>query len=88
MVSQRMYSFQYSPRPVIAPRYESRRRRPSPINLPKANENDLKDMPQEVRDELTFILVERIEEVLPAAFNHDIASPVERDEPLATSTTS
>jgi ATP-dependent Lon protease len=45
-------------------------------------------MPQEMRDELTFILVERIEEVLPAAFNHDIASPVERDEPLATSTAS
>jgi hypothetical protein len=24
-----------------------------------------------VRDDLTFVLVERIEEVLPAAFNHD-----------------
>ena len=58
------------------------------IILPKANGKDLKDVPQEVRDELTFILVERIEEVLPAAFNHDITSPVERDEPLATSTTS
>ncbi len=41
------------------------------IILPKANEKDLKDVPQEVRDELTFILVERIEEVLPAAFNQD-----------------
>ena len=41
------------------------------IILPKANEKDLKDVPQEVRDELTFILVERIEEVLPAAFNPD-----------------
>jgi ATP-dependent Lon protease len=41
------------------------------IILPKANEKDLKDVPQEVRDELTFILTERIEEVLPAAFNPD-----------------
>jgi ATP-dependent Lon protease len=41
------------------------------IILPKANEKDLKDVPQEVRDELTFILAERIEEVLPAAFNPD-----------------
>jgi ATP-dependent Lon protease len=44
------------------------------IILPKANEKDLKDVPKEVRDDLTFILVERIEEVLPAAFNHDNAA--------------
>ena len=43
------------------------------VILPKANEKDLKDVPQEVRDDLTFILVERIEEVLPAAFNHGIS---------------
>ena len=41
------------------------------IILPKANGKDLKDVPQEVRDHLTFILAERIEEVLPAAFNSD-----------------
>ncbi len=58
------------------------------IVLPKANEKDLKEIPQEVRDELTFIPVERIEEVLPAAFNQDTAAATERDEPLATSTTS
>jgi len=58
------------------------------IILPKANEKDLKDVPQEVRDELTFILAERIEEVLPAAFNQDASTtpPAERDEPLATAT--
>ena len=44
------------------------------IILPKANEKDLKDVPQEVRDDLTFILVERIEEVLPCAFDHDITA--------------
>ncbi len=60
------------------------------IILPKANEKDLEKVPQEVRNELTFILAERIEEVLPAAFNQD-APPLaraERDEPLATSTAS
>jgi ATP-dependent Lon protease len=41
------------------------------IILPKANEKDLKEVPQEVRDELTVIPVERIEQVLPAAFNQD-----------------
>ncbi|HEU4684101.1 MAG TPA: endopeptidase La [Nitrospira sp.] len=41
------------------------------IILPKANEKDLKEIPEEVRDELSFILVERIEEVLPAAFGKD-----------------
>jgi ATP-dependent Lon protease len=41
------------------------------VILPKANAKDLKDVPQEVREALTFILVERIEEVLPAAFNQE-----------------
>lgn len=47
------------------------------VILPKANEKDLKEVPQEVRDDMTFILVERIEEVLRAAFNHE--SPVQPD---------
>ena len=44
------------------------------IILPKSNEKDLKDVPHEGREDLAFILVERIEEVLPAAFNHDTAT--------------
>jgi ATP-dependent Lon protease len=44
------------------------------VILPKANEKDLKDVPMEVRDDMTFILVEQIEEVLRAAFAHDDAS--------------
>lgn len=44
------------------------------VILPKANEKDLKEVPQEVRDDMTFILAERIEEVLLAAFNHDGAA--------------
>ena len=57
------------------------------IILPKANEKDLKDVPQEVRDELTFILAERIEDVLPAAFNPDshYASVGSGSDPLTTS---
>ena len=58
------------------------------VILPKANERDLKEVPQEVRDELTVIPVERIEEVLPAAFNQDPASSPERGEPLASATAS
>lgn len=38
------------------------------IILPKANEKDLKDVPQDIRENLTVILVEKIEEVLPAIF--------------------
>lgn len=60
------------------------------IILPKANEKDLKDVPQEVRDELTFVLAERIEDVLPAAFNPDLRGAgagreVERVEASSTS---
>ena len=46
------------------------------IILPKPNEKDLKDVPQEVRDDLTFILVERVEEVLRSAFDHELATAV------------
>jgi ATP-dependent Lon protease len=42
------------------------------IILPKPNEKDLKDVPQEVRDDLTVIPVERIEEVLRLAFDHEL----------------
>ncbi len=42
------------------------------IILPKPNEKDLKDVPQEVRDELTVIPVERVEEVLRLAFDHEL----------------
>ncbi len=59
------------------------------IILPKANEKDLKDVPQEVRDELTFIMTERIEDVLPAAFNPDshYASVGNGNDPLTASGT-
>lgn len=45
------------------------------IILPKANQKDLKEVPEEVRQELQFILVEIIEEVLPAAFESPKNAP-------------
>ncbi len=38
------------------------------VILPKANDKDLREVPEEVRQAVTFILVETIEEVLQAAF--------------------
>ena len=38
------------------------------VILPKRNEADLDELPDDVRDEMTFVLVERIDEVLDAAF--------------------
>ncbi len=37
------------------------------VIIPHKNANDLDDLPQEVRDDLTFILAERVDEVLEAA---------------------
>ncbi len=37
------------------------------VILPRRNERDLEDLPQEVRDDLQFVLVERIDEALEAA---------------------
>ncbi len=37
------------------------------VILPKKNENDLEDLPEEVRGELKFVLVENVDEVLSAA---------------------
>jgi ATP-dependent Lon protease len=39
------------------------------VVLPKENEPDLEELPQEVRDELEFVLVDGIQEVLEAAFD-------------------
>jgi ATP-dependent Lon protease len=56
------------------------------IILPKANEKDLKEVPAEVRDELTFVLVERIEEVLRAAFDQESPASAHEaaEEPAAS----
>lgn len=39
------------------------------VILPKKNENDLEDVPDEVRDKLTFVLVETVDEALETALS-------------------
>jgi ATP-dependent Lon protease len=50
------------------------------VILPKRNESDLDDIPEEVRRDLTFVLVERMEEVLDAALQ-----PARTEPPIASS---
>jgi len=42
------------------------------VILPRANEVDLDDVPQEIRDELSFVLVEHLDEVLRTALTPDV----------------
>ncbi|AKB78845.1 ATP-dependent protease La Type I [Methanosarcina horonobensis HB-1 = JCM 15518] len=46
------------------------------VILPKENERDLEDVPEEVRNELKFVPVETIEEVLKEALGLDLPRPV------------
>jgi ATP-dependent protease La len=39
------------------------------VIVPKANQKDLQEIPEEVRAEMTFVLVETIDDVLPAALH-------------------
>ena len=55
------------------------------VIIPHKNANDLDDLPQEVRDDLTFVLAERVDDVLAAALvpaepAPEPAAPV--DEPV------
>ena len=42
------------------------------VILPRANEVDLDDVPQKIRDELTFVLVDHLEDVLDAALTLEV----------------
>ena len=46
------------------------------IILPKENERDLEDVPEDVRNELQFVPVETIEEVLKEALGIDLPGQV------------
>lgn len=46
------------------------------VILPKENERDLEDVPEDARNELKFVPVETIEEVLKEALNIDLPRPV------------
>jgi ATP-dependent Lon protease len=47
------------------------------VILPKRNEADLDDLPSEVRDKLSFVLVDRVEQVLEAAFYNGVQNTTE-----------
>ena len=46
------------------------------VLLPKENARDLEDVPEDVRNELTFVTVETIEEVLKEVMDIDLPGPV------------
>ena len=50
------------------------------VLLPKANEVDLDDVPQEIRDGLEFVLVEHLDEVLERALVPEVEFEVSLDE--------
>jgi ATP-dependent Lon protease len=52
------------------------------VIIPKRNEKDLDDLPQEIRDEMKFVLVDRVDEVLANALRngHVNEPPDENDE--------
>lgn len=49
------------------------------IILPKANEKDLKEIPEEVRQDLRIFLVQRLDEVLRAAFDQESGPHLQPD---------
>ena len=48
------------------------------VIIPRKNENDLEDLPDEVRDQLQFVMAETVDEVLTAALEEaSVAAPVQ-----------
>lgn len=50
------------------------------VVLPKRNENDLADLPDYAKEDMEFVTVEKVEEIVPAVLE---AEPVERPQPVA-----
>ncbi|MEO7539223.1 MAG: endopeptidase La [Pyrinomonadaceae bacterium] len=61
----------------------ARRAKIKTVILPAPNERDLEDLPQEVRDDLTFIFVENVRQVFDAALR-DSKTPVEKPKAKAS----
>jgi ATP-dependent Lon protease len=55
------------------------------VILPKRNEADLEDIPEEVRQDLQFVFTETIEDVLDAALEPDSKLDAETEEKEAES---
>jgi ATP-dependent Lon protease len=54
------------------------------VILPQANEVDLDDVPQEIRDELAFRLVEHLDEVLELALSPEVEFEITPDQVSVT----
>jgi len=50
------------------------------VIIPKRNEKDLDDLPQEIRDEMKFVLVDRVPEVLATALRNGHVDPPADDD--------
>ena len=50
------------------------------VILPERNEPDLEDIPEEIRDAMSFVLVERVDQVFDAALR-DRSEQTEKQEP-------
>ena len=61
----------------------ARRAKIKTVILPEPNERDLEDLPQEVRDDLTFIFVENVQQVFDAALRES-KLPVEKPKARAS----
>ena len=59
----------------VCPRFVRRRAGIRTVILPKRNETDIDDIPEEVRRELVFIFADRMEEVLEAALRQRVTEP-------------
>jgi ATP-dependent Lon protease len=57
------------------------------VILPNRNEKDLEDLPQEVRDSMKFILVEKVEQVFDAALAAAVRAGGNGHKPARTTTT-
>jgi ATP-dependent Lon protease len=53
------------------------------VIIPRDNENDLLDVPEEVRRDLEVVLVDHVDEVLKAALHAEPAPEEPRLEPVA-----
>ena len=50
------------------------------IVLPKGNEADLDDLPAEVREQLEFVLVDRVDQVFETAFGNGAQQTIEEKD--------
>jgi len=50
------------------------------VILPRANEIDLDEVPEEIRNELTFVLVEHVSEVLDVALARSVPFQAESQQ--------